>query len=107
VIVLPWLKRPMQRFVLPNWTAITIGSRIFAWRALDEFELAHELAHVDQWRRHGFGFIRRYFAASSAARKAGGDRYSDNAFEREAREAEDRLRTDHARQGGGQAETAA
>ena len=82
----------MQRFVLPNWTAITIGRRIFAWRALDDVELAHELKHVEQWRRHGIAFIVRYFAASSAAKRSGGDRYRDNAFEREAVEAEEQVR---------------
>ena len=84
VIVLPWLKGPMQRFVLPNWTAITIGRRIFAWRKLDPVELAHELKHVEQWRRHGAAFIAMYWMASRAAAKAGGDRYADNRFEKEA-----------------------
>ncbi len=84
VVVVPWLKRPMQRFVLPNWTAITIGSRIFSWRNLDKIELAHELAHVKQWKRYGWGFIVRYFLASSRASRSGGDRYRDNAFEKEA-----------------------
>jgi hypothetical protein len=87
VIVLPWLRRFMQRFVLPNWTAITIGSRIFAWRELDTVELAHELKHVEQWRRHGPAFVVLYLLASRAAAKAGGDRYADNKFEKEAREA--------------------
>jgi hypothetical protein len=87
VIVMPWLKWPMQRFVLPNWTAITIGSRIFAWRKLDKIELAHELKHVEQWRRHGPAFVAMYLLASRAAAKAGGDRYADNRFEKEAVEA--------------------
>lgn len=77
----------MQRFVLPNWTAITIGSRIFAWRGLDKVELAHELAHVKQWKRYGPSFIVRYFLESRRASKSGGDRYFDNAFEKEATEA--------------------
>lgn len=85
--VLPWLKGPMQRFVLKDWTAITIGSRIFAWRALDTTELAHELAHVRQWKRYGLTFIPRYYMASRKASKSGGDRYRDNAFEKEAMEA--------------------
>lgn len=84
VTVIPWLKRPMQRFVLPNWTAITIGSRIFSWRALDRIELAHELAHVKQWKRYGLGFIVRYFLESRRASRSGGDRYWDNMFEKEA-----------------------
>ena len=74
----------MQRFVLPNWTAITIGSRIFAWRDLDTAELAHELKHVEQWRRYGPAFIVMYLMASRAAARAGGDRYADNRFEKEA-----------------------
>ena len=89
VIVVPWLKLPMQRFVLPNWTAITIGRRIFAWRELDKVELAHELKHVEQWRRHGPVFIALYLLASRAAAKAGGDRYADNRFEKEAKAAEE------------------
>ena len=92
VVVLPWLKRPMQRFVLKNWTAITIGSRIFAWRQLDEIELAHELTHVKQWQRYGITFIVRYLMASRAAKAAGGDRYWDNVYEREASEAAAKIR---------------
>jgi hypothetical protein len=84
LIVLPWLRGFMQRFVLPNWTAITIGRRIFAWRDLDAVELAHELKHVEQWRRYGPAFIAMYFMASRAAAKSGGDRYADNKFEKEA-----------------------
>ena len=84
MFVLPWLKRPMQRFVLPNWTAITIGSRIFAWRELTPVELAHELKHVEQWRRYGPRFIAMYLLASWRAARSGGDRYWDNRFEKEA-----------------------
>jgi hypothetical protein len=92
LVVVPWLKRPLQRFVLPNWLAITIGKRIFSWRALDEVELAHELAHVRQWQRYGMRFIPRYVRASSRASRAGGDRYRDNAFEKEAERAAESLR---------------
>jgi len=92
VVVLPWLKGPMQRFVLKNWTAITIGSRIFAWRTLDEVELAHELTHVKQWQQYGITFIVRYLMASRAAKAAGGDRYWDNVYEREASEAAAKIR---------------
>jgi hypothetical protein len=92
VVVLPWLKRPMQRFVLANWVAITIGRRIFAWRELDEVELAHELTHVKQWQRYGIGFIVRYFLASRAAAAAGGNRYFDNIYEKEAVDAADKIR---------------
>jgi hypothetical protein len=92
VIVLPWLRRPAQRLILPSWLAITIGPLIVAWRPLDEVELAHELAHVRQWRRHGLRFIRLYFQSSASAEREGGDRYRDNPFEIEARAAADARR---------------
>ena len=92
VLIVPLLKRPMQRFVLPNWTAITIGSRIFAWRALDTVELAHELTHVKQWKHYGLSFIVRYFMESRRAASGGGDRYLDNKFEKEAAEAGEKAR---------------
>jgi hypothetical protein len=93
VIVIPWLKRPAQRLILPNWVAITIWRWILAWRALDEAELAHELVHVRQWRENGFlRFIVRYFGESRQANIGGGDRYRDNRFEIEARAAEDEVR---------------
>ena len=92
VFVVPWLRRPMRRAVLPNWLAITIGRWIFAWRPLDEAELAHELAHVRQWAHHGVRFIPRYLAASRTAARRGGDRYRDNAFEQEAVKAEQKAR---------------
>jgi hypothetical protein len=82
----------MQRFVLPNWTAITIGRRIFAWRKLDELELAHELTHVKQWQQYGLAFIVRYYMASRAAKADGGDRYCDNVYEKEAAEAAEKVR---------------
>ncbi len=78
----------MQKTVLPNWLAITIGKRIYSWRNLDDAELAHELTHVKQWQRHGLTFPLRYWSASRAASKSGGDRYRDNQFEREAYETE-------------------
>ena len=34
-VVLPWLQGPGQRYVMPNWLAMTIGPLIFSWRALD------------------------------------------------------------------------
>jgi hypothetical protein len=77
----------MQRLVLPNWLAITIGRWIFAWRDLDVAELEHELTHVKQWSRYGLLFIPRYIRASREAARLGGDRYWDNPFEREAIEA--------------------
>ena len=83
----------MQRFVLPNWVAITIGHRIFCWRELDEVELAHELKHVEQWKELGMRFIPAYLRESNRASRAGGDRYWDNKFEREAAEAGERARS--------------
>ena len=74
---------------MPDWLAITIGPVVLAWRDLDSVELAHELAHVRQWRQHGVLFIPRYFLASRRAARAGGDRYRDNVFEVEARAAEE------------------
>ncbi len=93
LIVLPWLRRPGRILLLPNWLAITVGRWIFAWRPLDEAELAHELTHVRQWQRYGLRFIPRYLRASwRAASREGGDGYRDNPFEREARTAEDAVK---------------
>lgn len=93
VIVLALMKGVGQRFIMADWLAITITRWIFAWRALDDAELAHELAHVRQWRQHGFiGFIVKYWRESSRAKAQGGDRYRDNLFEVEARAAEDEVR---------------
>lgn len=92
LLIIPWLKRPAQRFVLPDWLAITIGRLILAWRPLDDAELAHELTHVRQWQRYGVLFIPRYFRASWRAARAGGDRYRDNVFERAAMAAAERAR---------------
>ena len=86
VHVWPWL-RPLGSVVLPDWLAITIGSQIYTWRALNEAELAHELAHVRQWKRIGLAFPLIYFAASLRARRAGKRWYHDNPFEKEARDA--------------------
>jgi hypothetical protein len=83
----PWLRAAGQRWLMADWLAITIGPLILAWRPLSQRELAHELAHVRQWRRHGPMFIPRYLLASHRAARAGGDRYRDNAFEIEARRA--------------------
>ena len=92
LVILPWLKRPMQRFVLPEWAAITIGRWIFAWRQLDSVELAHELKHVEHWKRHGLMFIPMYLMASWRAARMGGDRYRDNRFEKEAEAAAEATR---------------
>jgi len=91
VIVLPWLRRAGHHLVLPNWLAITVGRWIFCWRPLSDAELAHELAHVQQWQRYGLRFIPRYLRASRRAAAAGGDSYRDNIFEREAAAAADEV----------------
>jgi hypothetical protein len=91
-VVLSFLKPLGERFVMPNWLAMTIGPLIFSWRVLDPVELAHEVQHVRQWRREGLMYIPRYFAASNAAVKAGKDRYWDNEFEVEARAAADKVK---------------
>ena len=93
VIVIPWLRRPGHHLILPNWLAITIGRWIFAWRPLNDAELAHELTHVRQWQRYGLRFIPRYLRASRRAAAADGDSYCDNIFEREASAAADAVRS--------------
>ncbi len=90
VHVWPWLRRPCS-LLLADWLAITVGRRIFAWRPMSEEELEHEVEHVRQWQRHGWTFPVRYAAASIRARRAGKRWYRDNRFEREAREAAQRL----------------
>jgi hypothetical protein len=84
VAVWPWTRRVGGLF-LRDWLAITIGGTIVAWRALSDDELAHELEHVRQWRRHGVTFPIRYLGASAAARRSGKRWYHDNRFEVEAR----------------------
>ena len=87
LMVLPWIRPFMQRLVLTDWLSITLGPVIITWRPLTAEELAHELAHVRQWRQHGLLYPWRYWRASEEAQAAGLDRYRDNAFEVEAREA--------------------
>ena len=90
-IVIPLLKPIGQRVFFPTWLAITIGPLIFSWRPLNQVELAHELQHVRQWRKNGLMYVPRYLASSSAAAKAGKDRYLDNEFEVEARSAAEKV----------------
>jgi hypothetical protein len=85
VHTMPWL-RPLGRRVLPNWLAITIGRHIYAWRQMTPEELAHELAHVRQWQRHGWRFPIAYVTDSIRARRSGKRWYHDNRFEVEARD---------------------
>lgn len=84
LVVWRWLRRP-GGLVLRDWVAITIGRTIFAWRELTDEELAHELAHVRQWRAHGPLFPLAYLRASIAAARAGRNWYHGNRFEAEAR----------------------
>lgn len=90
VVVLPWLRRPGSR-LLRDWLAITIGPLILSWRPLTDAELAHELEHVRQWRRHGITFPLRYWAESLRAGRAGRRWYHDNRFEAEARSAAEHI----------------
>lgn len=90
VHVLPWL-RVLERLLIRDWLAITIGRHIFAWRALGERELAHELEHVRQWRRYGPFFPLVYLLDSARVRRGGKRWYDDNRFEVAAREAANRL----------------
>lgn len=85
VVVWPWL-RIVGSLVVKDWLAITIGSRIYAWRPLTGVELEHELQHVRQWARHGVAFPVVYLADSWSARRKGKRWYHDNRFEQEARE---------------------
>lgn len=90
VVVLPWL-RILESVLIDRWLAITVGRTIFAWRALTDTELEHELEHVRQWRRHGFLFPLAYLAESLRARRAGKRWYHDNRFEEDARKAASRV----------------
>jgi hypothetical protein len=90
VHVWPWLRAAGSLF-LRDWLAITICQRIFAWRAMTDTELEHELEHVRQWKRYGATFPARYLAASMRARRSGKRWYHDNRFEVDARDAAKRL----------------
>ncbi len=98
----------VARFVtaLARAEGITLGRRILvsaraareidagSWRGLAL--LAHELAHVEQYRRLGLGgFLRRYFGEYLAGRRRGLSHhaaYRAISLEREARRAERRAR---------------
>jgi hypothetical protein len=87
VHVWPWL-RPAGRLVLRDWLAITLGRHVLAWRRLSERELRHELAHVEQWRRHGLLLVPLYALESWRSRRTAEGWYRGNRFEVEARAAE-------------------
>lgn len=89
VLVVPQLRR-VGRLLLRDWLAITIGSRILAWRDLNGAELAHELEHVRQWQCHGWRFPALYLAASVSARRGTLGWYAGNRFELAARAAAER-----------------
>jgi hypothetical protein len=91
VHVIPWLRRPGAKLLIPNWLAITIGRDIFTWRALTPVELEHELEHVRQWRRLGAWYAVAYAAASWQSWRGGSGWYWGNRFEVEARSAATRL----------------
>ena len=86
IVVWPWLRR-VGPILIRDWLAITIGRTIFAWRALSDEELEHELEHVRQWARMGLRFPVAYLAESVRARRAGKRWYQDNRYETDAREA--------------------
>ncbi len=90
VHVWPWLRLPGS-ILLPDWLAITIGRRIFAWRQMTGEELEHELEHVRQWTRLGWAFPIAYLVASMTARRAGKSWYRDNRYEWQARDAAKRI----------------
>ena len=71
--------------MLRDWLAITLGRHVFAWRPMSGAELAHELEHVRQWRRHGWRFPLLYAAESVRARRRGRRWYDDNRYEEAAR----------------------
>lgn len=86
VHVWPWLRR-IGGLTLTEWLAITLGRHVFAWRPMNERELAHELEHVRQWDAHGWRFAVIYLAESLRQQRAGRHWYRDNRFEVAAREA--------------------
>lgn len=86
--VRPRLRAAGSRLLVRGWLAITIGTTIVSWRRLEPGELAHELAHVRQWRRYGHvGYVIRYVASSLRAWSRSTDWYRDNTFELAARRA--------------------
>lgn len=71
-----------QTWMVPPWAyAWTIGHTILAKGHVTQELLDHELVHVVQYEKHGWGFIPLYFWASIVTLS-----YRNNRFEVEARE---------------------
>ena len=68
--------------------AQTLGRIVIARERLPDSIVRHELEHVRQWSRLGPAFLLVYGLESIRAMLAGGDRYRDNRFERQAVEQE-------------------
>lgn len=87
----PWLRWILRRIVplRGGALAITLGHVVIGRdrRTLEETR-DHERIHVAQYERLGPLFIPAYFAASLWALARGGHPYFDNAFERQAIDAE-------------------
>jgi hypothetical protein len=67
--------------------AMTLGHVVLCIDVADDTLLRHELVHVRQYEKLGPLFVPAYLAASLLAVLRGGNAYSDNAFEVEARRA--------------------
>ena len=64
--------------------AQTLGRIVIAREQLPDAIVRHELEHVRQWSSLGPAFLLAYGLESVRAMLAGGDRYRDNRFERQA-----------------------
>ena len=69
-----------------RYRAITFGHVVLCVDTADEHLLGHELVHVRQYERWGLLLWPAYAAASVWAKLRGGNAYSDNHFERRAKE---------------------
>ena len=69
-----------------KYRAITLGHVVLVVEDLDDATLAHELVHVTQYETWGPFMIPAYIFASALAVAKGGHPYTDNHFERRARE---------------------
>lgn len=83
------------RLVWPGTSGWTLGERVFIKPKLDESHrkrlVAHELVHVEQYRKHGIvGFLKQYFtdyAKNLVTCRKHRQAYLDIPFEIEARDA--------------------